>query len=309
MSLLPVGRRAPRTQRGDEPSASPFQTHEFGIIETHSDKIGIGRHDEALDHVTAQPDLDYWEGRLSRLLEVLMGLLDDAIREHLELKRAPRRRPRRGRAPGGRGAGRSAQRRVRPARGHARAGHGRDRRRARRGCSRWRRSRRPSRRRPRSRSPSPSQNRATRPGCPTSRSTPSRASRRRSSRRPRWSPSRTSCVPTTSPAPRRTCSRRRPTSSRRPPSTTGSGSSRSRRAVSISTSRAAPARMAARRYTLLDVFTVHPAAGQPARRGARRRRRAGPRDARVRARDAAVGDVVHRRRRPPPAPTTATGSG
>ena len=62
--------------------------------------------------------------------------------------------------------------------------------------------------------------------------------------------------------------------------------------------------MGARRYTLLDVFTSTRLTGKPARGGPRRRRRARRADARVRARDAAVGDVLravaeHGRRRLP----------
>ena len=83
----------------------------------------------------------------------------------------------------------------------------------------------------------------------------------------------------------RTCSRRPRTSSRRRRSTTGSGSSRSRRATSTSTDSRAPLHPARRLH--------RPAAGRQRARGRPRRRRPRRRDhARLRARDAAVGDDV-----------------
>ena len=190
-----------------------------------------------------------------------MGLLDDAIREHLELKRrrgadpeevarqehealgrAPqraRRAPARSRPPTARGA---APRRRRA------AGRGRRRRRP-----RARAARRPDRRAgARARA-------ARRPTAPARRAdgawledAAERARARAeppSERRPRAA----SRPPRSRRA--RTCSRRRPTSSRRRRSTTGSGSSRSRRATSTSTGSRGT------RYTLLDVFTGQPLAG------------------------------------------------
>ena len=98
-----------------------------------------------------------------------------------------------------------------------------------------------------------------------------------------------------------TCSRRPRTSCRRRRSTTGCGSSRSRRATSTSTDSRAPLHPAGRLH--------RPAAGRQRARGRPRRRRPLRRGhARLRARDAAVGDLVRpvarprrrARRLPPP---------
>ena len=169
-----------------------------------------------------------------------MGLLDDAIREHLELKRRhgadpeevsrqePRRsaRPQRGEFAQPEGAADADAEADAEAEAPSPP--------TRPPSQRLRPGPRRSRRRPRRRSgagaeaPPPEQEaqaasrlRATRriPGCPTRTSPPPARSR---SRPPRA----------------RTCWRRRPSSSRRRPSTTGCGSSRSRRATSTGTSSA-----------------------------------------------------------------------
>ena len=206
-----------------------------------------------------------------------MGLLDDAIREHLELKK------RRGADPaevakqerealGPIGAGAAAAPAVaepeadlapydddepgsrtstrapsaRPSRSRSRTYEPRAGSRARAGAAspaargRRRRRRRP-RRRPRARRA------AARSTSPPS-STRSRTWRTCAARRPRRP--RTSSPPTRPPRPR-TSSTRRPSSSRRRRSTTGSGSSSARRATSISE----------HRLTWLDVFTRTPLTG------------------------------------------------
>ena len=194
-----------------------------------------------------------------------MGLLDDAIREHLELKRKHGARGRGAPPPGDRGARSRAARLQRPTRGGRRAGRGR-------ACR--------GRRRP---LPEPvaepagwlddepgerarSTLRAEAPAPPGARPSRSRAARPRppelDRRRGAAAGSRPApAAEAAAPAPERresdtptqgfpalsrddeaarrratrTCSRRRRTSSRTRLSTTGSGSSRSRRATSTST--------------------------------------------------------------------------
>ena len=98
----------------------------------------------------------------------------------------------------------------------------------------------------------------------------------------------------------RTCSRRRRSSCRRRPSTTGSGSSRSLRATSTSSGQAPDV---ARR------LHVAPADRQRPRRRPPRRRHRRRDDARLRARDASSRRRPSCRPRPSRAPTTATASG
>ena len=219
-----------------------------------------------------------------------MGLLDDAIREHLELKR------RRGADPdevarqedealGDPRSGEFAKPDAAPSRTASRP-------RARAGPPSPCRSRRSRCRRSPSPSPSPSRvapepvrspsrggaragararddapwlrgRRAPRPpgGQPTAEFTP-----------PDVEPEPEVVRPDEEPGPTRTCSRRRPTSSRRRRSTTGSGSSRSRRATSTSTARPRPSPCPPG-ATRCSTSSRRPAAGQPARGRARRRRR------------------------------------
>ena len=84
----------------------------------------------------------------------------------------------------------------------------------------------------------------------------------------------------------RTCSRRRRSSCRRRPSTTGSGSSSARPRTSTSRARGRPRPHLARRVHV-DAADRQPARGRPRRRRPRRRD-----DARLRTRDAALGDDV-----------------
>ena len=191
-----------------------------------------------------------------------MGVLDDAIREHLELKRQHGASRRTSSAPGGRGARAGAPRggcRGDP-RTRAAAGPGGGRAggiAARRGC----RSSRPEpedRRRWRRRRPSAvaGSRRAEalepQPGEPSAAGAGLRALAATRRRPSPWSTSADRVEDSTPSQPERgaraptpeaeavrattpTCSRRRPTSCRRRRSTTGSGSSRSRRATSTST--------------------------------------------------------------------------
>ena len=155
-----------------------------------------------------------------------MGLLDDAIREHLELKRAHGADPN------------EVERQEREALGAP--GHGEF---ASPSEGRRPRTRPPPSRRPRrpssrpatwSRSPRPRPNRSP---SPSPRTRGSRTSRTRSRRTTRWSiPSRPRRRN------RRTCSRTRPTSCRRRPSTTACGSSSAPRGTSTGTSRFPPTR-------------------------------------------------------------------
>ena len=242
-----------------------------------------------------------------------MGLLDDAIREHLELKRRrgadpdevarqedealgdpAQRRVRAAATPTPRRASRTPPSRRRAAR--ARAGAGRE------PPAPRARARRPSR------SPSPSRNRSPSRRVPApARATSAVARGRRAPSSPPASRPPSSRRPTSSPAPRapraadvepdddrtRTCSRRRPTSSRRRRSTTGSGSSRSRRATSTSTTEAATARDG--RPPLHAARRLH---RRPACRATRSPSCTTPTASRtpsmhaLRARDAAVGDLV-----------------
>ena len=184
-----------------------------------------------------------------------MGLLDDAIREHLELKRSSGADAGGGRAPGAGGAGRAAAvREFAAARGARPAAAEPD---APPRTPRPSTSRRPPDQEPAAASPS------REPTSPRSRlDEPDEVDVTRRPTRPAPTSARARARGAAQPPPQRqpatrTCWRRRRTSSRRRRSTTGCGSSRSRRATSTShTDRRAPVHAA-----WLDVFTDRPLAG------------------------------------------------
>ena len=230
-----------------------------------------------------------------------MGLLDDAIREHLELKR------RHGADPDE--VARQEDEALGPTAAEPEPARGRERR-AEAGADRRPTSREPERRADeapaapspsRSREPEPGRRRASPGGEPAFDVQQPTVEFSVEDEPPRPPPERGRAAPTSRRGAGRRCSRRRRSSSRRRPSTTGSGSSRSRRATSTSEHRA-PAHLAGRLHATPlagnGLAVVHDA-DEPRRRD----------DARLRARDAPQRDDLRAVADATPAPTTATGSG